>query len=227
MRLSHDAADALAAEYVLGTLRGPARTRFAKIASRDPVAAEAMRRWETAFAPLAGRVPGVEPAEKVWRTIESRIAAPRTMSTSPFWRPFALITGGMASVLLAFFLYVSIVPPSEPMFVSVLTSPDNTPRLMVSMYKPDIVRVKMMKPWKDMPGKGLELWVIPAEGHPRSLGMVSNDAPETMIHVAENDPRVQGAKALAVSMEPMGGSPTGQPTGPVLCSGLIAMVKRA
>jgi anti-sigma-K factor RskA len=227
MRLSREAADALAAEYVLGTLRGPARRRFERIASRDPVAAEAMRRWELAFAPLAERVPAVEPSENVWRNIEARIAPRPTLSTAPFWRPFALVAGGMASVLVAFFLWVSVAPPSEPMFVSVLVASDNTPRMMVSMYRPNELRVKMMKPWKDMPGKSLELWAVPDGGKPRSLGMVSNEMPETMIHVAENDPRVMGAKMLAISMEPMGGSPTGEPTGPVLCSGAIAMVKRA
>lgn len=227
MRLSRDAAEALAAEYVLGTLRGRARTRFARIASRDPVAAEAMRRWELAFADLAQRVPGVEPPESVWRNIEARIAPARTFATAPFWRPFALITGGVASVLIAFFLWVSIAPPAQPVFQAMLYDTEKTPRMMVSMYEPDELRVKLMKPWKDMPGKGLELWVIPLQGQPRSLGMVAKDAPETMMHIAGSDPRVQGAKMLAISMEPMGGSPTGLPTGPVLCSGPIAMLKRA
>src|SRR5689334_14027440 len=44
VRLSRDAAEALAAEYVLGTLRGPARARFASLAARDARVAEAMRR---------------------------------------------------------------------------------------------------------------------------------------------------------------------------------------
>jgi len=105
-------------------------------------------------------------------------------------------------------------------------APDHTPRMVVAMYKPDELRVKVMRPWKSMPDKSLELWVIPASGNPRSMGTVSNDAPETMMHVAENDARLQDAKAFAVSMEPMGGSPTGQPTGPVLCQGLIAAVRR-
>lgn len=225
MRLSREAAQALAAEYVLGTLRGPARARFAAMASRDSRVADAMRRWEVAFAPLADRVPPVEPPERVWQAIESRIA-PAAAPRAPFWKPFSVMMGGVASVMLAFFLWVALAPAPEPMFEAMLMSPDHTPRMVVAMYKPDELRVKMMKPWKDMPDKSLELWVIPASGSPRSLGMVSNDAPETMMHVAENDARLQDAKAFAVSMEPMGGSPTGQPTGPVLCQGLIAAVRR-
>jgi anti-sigma-K factor RskA len=56
--------------------------------------------------------------------------------------------------------------------------------------------------------------------------MVPNAMGDTMIRIDPSDPRVQGANALAVSLEPQGGSPTKQPTGPVLCSGVIAPVRR-
>jgi anti-sigma-K factor RskA len=167
----------------------------------------------------------VEPSERVWRTIRAAIA-PRAPGTPSFWKSFGLVAGGMASVFVAFFLWTAVAPTPEPVFVSMLMGPDNTARMEVSMYKPDVVRVKMMKPWKDMPGKGLELWVLPREGKPRSIGMVKNDMSETVIRIAENDPRVEGARGLAISMEPMTGSPTGQPTGPVLCSGTIAAVRQ-
>jgi len=225
VKLSREAAEALAAEYVLGTLRGRARARFASLAARDAGVAEAMRRWEAAFAPLARELPPVEPPERVWRTIQSRIA-PARAPRAAFWKPFALTLGGMASVMVAFFLWLSLAPAPEPMFEAMLMSPDHKPRMVVAMYRPDELRVKMMHPWKDMPGKTLELWAIPKDGSPRSMGMVSNEAPETMMHVAENDPRLADAKAFAVSLEPMGGSPTGQPTGPVLCQGAIAAVRR-
>ena len=47
-----------------------------------------------------------------------------------------------------------------------------------------------------------------------------------MINITAADPRVQGAHALALSLEPQGGSPTGKPTGPVVAKGVIAPVKR-
>ncbi|HST01004.1 MAG TPA: anti-sigma factor [Usitatibacter sp.] len=225
MRLSHNAAQALAAEYVLGTLRGAARARFAALAARDARVAEAMRRWEAAFAPLAEDVPPVEPPERVWRAIEARIA-PAKAARAPFWKPFSVIMGGVATVLVAFFLWTSLAPPAQPDFVAVLTAQDKTPRMMVTMYRHEELRVKVMKPWKDMPDKGLELWAMAKDGKPRSLGMVSNDNPETVMHFAQNDERFQDVSAFAVSMEPMAGSPTGQPTGPVLCSGAIAAVQQ-
>lgn len=225
MRLTREACEALAAEFVLGTLRGRARSRFEAMMLADRGIAETVSRWEAAMTPLAGRVPPMEPPARVWRAIEARLT-PRATS-SPFWRPFALVSGGVASVLLAFLLWTSAPPGAEPAFVAVLMAPDSAPRMIVSMHRPDMLKVRMVKPWKPEKGMGLELWVLPKDGKPRSLGMVKNDMGETIIHVTEADPRVQGANALAVSLEPAGGSPTGQPTGPVLCSGVIAPVRRA
>ena len=229
-KLSHDLAHALAAEYVLGTLRGRARQRFEAIARADPAVAAAVRRWEAEFAPLLDRVPAVEPPARVWRGIEARIgtSAPASAgfwSSVGFWRSFGLLAGGVASVLLAAFLYISGGPRGEPMFVAVLTAADSDPRMVVSMHS-EMLRVRMVKPWKDTQGKGLELWVLPKDGPPRSLGMVDNRMGDTMLPIRPSDPRVRGANAIAVSLEPMTGSPTGSPTGPVPYHGKLIEVDR-
>lgn len=227
-KLSAATAHALAAEYVLGTLRGRARRRFEAMVRGDPAVAAIVSRWEDALTPLAQRVAPVEPPARVWAGIEARLGVAPQASKAGLWKAFAAVSGGLASVLLAFFLYISTGPRGEPMFVAVLTAPDAVPRMVVSMHSPDLLRVRMVKPWSgpSMEGKALELWVVPREGAPRSLGMVVNAMGDTLIRVSPSDPRVQGANALAVSMEPPGGSPTKQPTGPVVCSGMIAPVRR-
>ena len=226
MKLSREAVEALAGEFVLGTLRGRARSRFAAMKASDPSIALAIRRWEAAITPLAERVAPIEPPARLWRAIESRIAPERSAASS-FWQPFGLISGGVATVLLAFVLWTLALPSAEPEFVAVLMAPDSAPRMVVSMHQPDLLKVRMVKPWKVDQGMGLELWVLPKDGKPRSMGMVKNEMGETVIHISRGDPRGEGAVALAVSLEPMTGSPTGQPTGPVLCSGVIAPVRRA
>jgi anti-sigma-K factor RskA len=229
MRLSPDARRELSAQYVLGTLRGRARRRFESMMRGDRSLAQEVTRWEDALTPLAERVPPVEPPQRCWSEIEAR-TAPRSAPAAPrtgFWRGFGLIAGGLASVLLAFFLYISTGPRGDPVFVAVLA--DTAPRMVVSMHQPDLLRVRVVKPWGAMKGdQSLELWAMPAKGgKPRSLGLVTNAMGDTMIKVAQNDPRVQDASALAVSMEPVGGSPTGQPTGAMVCHGMVAPVKRA
>jgi anti-sigma-K factor RskA len=229
-KLSSELAHALSAEYVLGTLRGRARTRFEALARAEPEVAAIVTQWEEGLTPLVERVVPVEPPGRVWKAIEARTSPAKAAadSSAGLWRAFGMLSAGLASVLFAFFLYISSGPRGEPMFVAVLTAPDSVPRMVVSMHSPDVLRVRMVKPWGGaaMEGKALELWVIPKQGAPRSLGMVVNAMGDTLIKVAATDSRVQDANALAVSMEPPGGSPTNQPTGPVLCSGMVAPVRR-
>ena len=69
--------------------------------------------------------------------------------------------------------------------------------------------------------RALELWMLPDGASPRSLGLISATG---VVRVALSGPADQALRnipALAVSLEPRGGSPTGLPTGPVLYSGPV------
>jgi anti-sigma-K factor RskA len=234
-KLSHDLAHRLAAEYALGTLRGRARQRFEAIARQDPEVDAVRRQWEAAFAPFAERVPAVEPPARVWKRIEERVApAPSpggAWSNLGFWRGFGLLAGGVATVLFAAFLSLPAGGPrGEPAMLAILTSPApaNEARMVVALHAPDVVRIRNYRPWKSVEdeGKGLELWAIPQEGEPRSLGMVPNVSGDMTLRIRVDDERLRGAAALALSVEPKGGSPTQKPTGRVLCSGAVAADKR-
>ena len=225
MRYSDDLLERLAGEYVLGTLRGPARSRFERVVREEARALAAVQRWERALTPLAARVPAVRPPARVWRGISARIA-PRAAAGPGFWRSLALLSGGVASVLLGAFLWLSSGPRGEPLFVAVLTEQNASPRMVLSMHQPDLLRVRMVKPWAGMRNQSLELWALPAQGAPRSLGIVANEMRDTMIRIAPDDPRVQGVAMFAITMEPEGGSPTRQPTGSIVCSGPMAPVRR-
>jgi anti-sigma-K factor RskA len=229
-RPSDDLAHALAAEYVLGTLRGAARRRFESMMAADERLRGIVAQWEGWITPLASRVAPVEPPARVWREIEARIdrrGAARTSiwSNLAFWRSWGLVSSGLAAVLLAFFTYLSTGPRGDPMFVAVLTSATSQPMGVVSMHSPNLLRVRVMHDWAGMRDKSLELWVLPEHGAPRSLGLVRNEVGDTMMTLLPGDPRMQGARALAISAEPPGGSPTRTPTGPMLCSGMIATVR--
>ena len=64
-----------------------------------------------------------------------------------------------------------------------------------------------------------ELWVIPADGKPRSLGTMPAGR-EMHMRLAETlADLLQHGATIAISIEPPGGSPTGAPTGPVIASG--------
>ncbi len=230
MRLTRDAMHALAGEYVLGTLRGLARRRFEALARDDREAAAILRRWQDALTPLADRVAPVEAPARVWRAIEARIAAGERpgglWSSLAFWRGFGVMAAGAAAVLFAAFLWLAPQrAPQEAAFVAVLTSSDAVPRVVVSMPTREVLQVRVVKPWSGVEGRALELWALPKDGKPRSLGLFRN-AGDTRLVLTPDDKRLAGMTALAVSLEPAGGSPTGQPTGPVLCSGAVASLRK-
>lgn len=225
---STDLRNALAAEYVLGTLRGRARQRFARLLDADRTLGDIVARWEAFLTPLAEGVRPVEPPSRVWEQIEKRIsrkspaAAGNWWESVAFWRGWGLAASGLAAALLVAVLVVRPEAPAQPAMVAVLSTPENVPRMIVEQRK-DGLMVKVVKPWANLTKEDLELWVIPKQGAPRSLGIVSYES-DSMVKVANLETKLADGAAFAISREPKGGSPTGAPTGPVLCSGAIARV---
>jgi anti-sigma-K factor RskA len=227
----------LASEYVLGTLRGGARRRFAQMMRTDAALREAVATWETHLTPLAERVEPIAPPKRVWNNIESRISgsmpakavqastaeAPKTdgfWSSLTFWRGLGFAATSVAAVLLAFTLRTSPAVNTEPMMMAVLEDQGEA-RMIVEQPKSGYLMVKMVKPWVGGEDKSMELWVIPKDGAPRSLGLL-NDTGDTKLAKPDMDIRLTDGTVFALSKEPKGGSPTGAPTGMVLCKGVIA-----
>jgi anti-sigma-K factor RskA len=114
-------ADALAAEYVAGTLRGPARRRFEALRPSHPALEAAVQRWQARLMPLADAVTPEPPPPQVWRAIEQRLwpaaAAERGRGrrSLALWRGFSAVAGVAA---LALALVVGNVPePQAPVIV--------------------------------------------------------------------------------------------------------------
>lgn len=235
-RLHPDVQHALAAEYVLGTLRGRARARFEALARADIALGTIVKEWEAFLTPLALKLKPVEPPESVWRAIEARIggrtaaaAAPSFWNSLGFWRTVGAGFAGLAVTLLAMTFTLAPQKATEPagaQMVAVLTSTgeDKAPRMVVEKHA-GLVRVKMVKSWALEPSQDLELWVVPKDGPARSLGVVSNEG-NTDVKLPNLDKMVADGTAFAISREPKGGSPTGTATGPVLCVGPIARTQR-
>ena len=72
------------------------------------------------------------------------------------------------------------------------------------------------------PSHSHELWVIPAGGKPQSLGTMPSGRQMHMRLADALATLLQQGATIAISVEPMGGSPTGAPTGPVVASGALS-----
>lgn len=65
--------DPLAGAYVLGTLSGRARRRFARLMRRHAAVTQAVRAWEERLTPLTAAIPSVAPPARIWRAIHAQL----------------------------------------------------------------------------------------------------------------------------------------------------------
>ena len=65
--------NALAAEYVLGTLRGGARRRYQQLMMESQLITETTWMWEQYLNGLGQNVQPVEPPASVWQAIERQL----------------------------------------------------------------------------------------------------------------------------------------------------------
>lgn len=223
-------ADALAAEYVAGTLRGPARRRFEALLPGHPALQQAVRAWQARLMPLTAVVEPVAPPPRVWQAVQRRLwpeAVPE-----PWWRRLGVwraLSGAATVAALALVVLVAAPPPARAPVVVVLQSTGSqgdVPPAFVASVGGDgrSLVTRAVQPVGLPAGRVLELWSVPPAGAPRSLGLVNADGttvlpagrlPETLLK--------GGTAALAVSVEPPGGSPTGAPTGPVIYAGKLQL----
>jgi anti-sigma-K factor RskA len=248
--------DQLAAEYVLGTLRGGARRRFQHYAEDDMTIRRMIDEWQRRLAPMAELAAPHMPSAAVWDAIERQLGftatrsapAPVSVVEKPaparhwfdnlaFWRGWAIGVTVLAAVAgflaLRSLLPSGAVPVNPPTlaqqpettvsYIAVLNNKDTHPVMLVTW---DEIHSSMtLRPLGqvDLPaGRAMELWGIPASGHPVSLGLLPNSANGK---VTAGQQKPEDYAALAVSIEPPGGSPDhNAPSGPVVYSGKLLPV---
>jgi anti-sigma-K factor RskA len=229
-------ADRLAAEYASGLLRGPARRRFERLLPAHPALRAAVRDWQARLMPLTADVQPVQPSAAVWQRIETTIHGANPAATTvragwwrqlAFWRAFSAV--GLVATLSLAVLVVSPGPVQPPIVVVLSAAepaPGAAPGAVVpasfvasisadgrSMVTKPLVNVSMEA------NRSLELWSLPPQGAPRSLGVIAADKAT----VVQRGKVLEGTAAFAVTLEASGGSPDGKPHGPVLYVGKLVL----
>ncbi|CAG4888133.1 anti-sigma factor [Paraburkholderia saeva] len=248
--------DMLAAEYVVGTLRGGARRRLQRYAEHDPVIRRAVNDWESRLAPMTELAPARMPPARVWQAIEEQLGfaarrqleARTTQAARPeprtwfenlaFWRGWAIGITALAAVALVLAVR-GLLPhgPTQPVeapqvagqpalaitHVAVLSDKKSDAVILISWDSAHAaVRLHRLTDAAPPAGKTLQLWGLPASGHPVSLGVMPDHGDATL---PTGQQKPQHYPALAVSIEPVGGSPNPNgPTGPVVFSGKLLPV---
>src|SRR6185312_16395765 len=220
------------AEYVLGVLDADARAAVEREMQESDAAAATVAAWHRRLLPLAAEIADREPPMRLWQRIRTELRFdPRDRQPPGFWedvRVWHWLSLGAGAIAVACILALVLIvrqpsAPSVTYMASTLAQQNGNVGWTATM---DISNARIIvvpaAPQGLATGRAPELWLIPKGEKPIAVGMIAADAPITLPLGPALLARVGPTAVLAVSVEPPGGSPTGQPTGAVIATGTIA-----
>ncbi len=225
--------DAMAGEYVLGTLDASSAAAMTVALRTDPELRAAVAAWEARLAPFAELAPPRAPPD-LWARIDVRTAPARLPSFKKpapvilpprLWRAWAvgatLAAAALAAALLA--------RAPDTRFMTVLATDRAQPAWIAEMDQGGRLRLIAVdaaggaRANRTPPDRVLELWAqAPDAAKPASLGVLARD--DGVVTVSGQALRPVAGMLIMLSLEPPGGSPTGQPSGPVQFTGRLGAV---
>ena len=226
MRYTRAQIESLSPEYVLGTMQGAARRRFDRLITERADVRMSVWRWERQLNELADILESRAPPRRVWTNVRRRIdvSKPAKKAYVGGWRGLWL---AVPTAIAATWLTITFFPATAFERVAVLAD-QNAQVLWVISADLDtgLLRAETGNGPDLESGRRYELWLLPADGRPPlSLGLLSNSPgslqSQMLPHLISD---LSEAGSLAVSIEPEGGSPTGQPTGPVVYQASIVTI---
>lgn len=220
----------LAAEYVLGTLRGRARQRFARLMDERTYIRAQVQDWEQRLDPLGELVPECRPPKHVWLDIRREVAQlPRTRPARRgvwqnllVWR-FAAVTAGVLLLTTVLLPLRPAATPPMPHYVAVLEAEGKGPMMVATgTGKPWTLTISPMDDM-DMPeDEEMRLWCYPkGGGKPIPMGMVAAKGPTVFKLTQKEWDNMSDMSHLAVSVEPKGSRKNPNPQGPMMYMGKI------
>ena len=227
--------DLLAAEYVLGVLPHGERQSFSKRLDNEPHLQDLVRFWDEHLSSMSDEISPVAPPARVLEEIRGRLFPASTQSKAPgiwgslvFWRGFSLAS---LVALVALSLWnagvidfgsgAKLALPET--FVAQLSGDAGVVELVTYVDTgTGELRYNRISgnPASD---RSFELWFIEGDNPPLSLGVLSAE-PVGKIDLDERFEGILKGGTLAISDEPVGGSPTGSPTGAVLAVGSLSEI---
>lgn len=231
--------EALAGEYVLGTLGAHEAALVLRAMATDPVLAEAVADWESRLAPLTHLAPPEAPPADLWDRIERRIAPePGTATASrtaaaprSSWRTRLLagwaVGATAAAAVSAFAVLNGWGGRDTAPMMTVLLSDRTQTAWSAAVERDGALRLATVPPANGAPeppmpeDRVLQLWALPPGAtKPTSLGLL----PRGQSSVTVPTPAVKPVPGMLIeiTLEPPGGSPLERPSGPVLFIGRLS-----
>ncbi|WP_085637249.1 MULTISPECIES: anti-sigma factor domain-containing protein [unclassified Pseudomonas] len=211
---------ALAADYAIGLMPPTACRRFEQLLLEDSELRAELAQWQDSLMSLTEPLTEQPVPDRVWREIKARIdpQTPQLPVTRPF-RSWLRVTIAACSLVAAIALGV-IYNHDEVRYGATLRSADAQSWMSIEAHE-NYLKIKTLALAKIEKNRSLEMWVIPSDGKPVSLGVVPPGGDGEIKLGSAQKALIGESITLAISLEPEGGSPTGRPTGPVLYQGVL------
>lgn len=180
--------DQLAAAYVLGTLRGPARRRFERLCRHSNLAQQAVQAWETQLTPLAASVAPIEPPAQLWPRIAAQLGHIEAAAHHR-WRwlsPALSFAAGLVLAVGLLQLYPGLLPTQKAAtanmpvsattglpasYVGLLLDADNKPAILASApRRGKTLSFKLLQPLQVPADKVAVVWALSKNDQPTRLG---------------------------------------------------------
>lgn len=228
----------LAAAYVAGTLRGPARRRFESAMQTRPALVDAVNEWTGLLGPLHQALPEKPPSAALWGRIEKATTQRASPAAAASWWRRLLAPAPAGALVVG--LLVGITLPTmwqahersqrdmelPDSYVGVLATAQGQPGLIVSSLRQGRrVDIKQVTPVVVPAGMALYLWRIDKAGAVAGVGPLKAGK---FTHLALDAPAEQvffPAVELAVSVERAGVRPEA-PSSPFVYRGLCGKLWR-
>lgn len=212
-----DDLDALAGEYVLGTLAGDDRAAFEARLRHDGAATRAVAQWAARMQPMADSVAPSIPPATLWQKIVREVGLPQTTSRRTW-----ITLAAAASIALAALMFSQLLRKPDVIATATLASQGGATAFTVAVLEDRQSLLIRAATVDQVQNQSYELWAVPAGGAPVSLGVVQATGETERAVPADKRALLDIGVTLAVSLEPEGGSTTGAPTGPVMFVGALA-----
>ena len=213
--------DMLAAEYVLGTLHGPARRRFEQLLQTDTRLRAQVRGWQHRLHGLDEALAPVQPPARVWRNIKAELGAVGTATlwdSLPFWRNLGMAAAALVLVL-ATLLSVPLLDTTTADQMVVVADRKSQPIWVISAAARDQFRIKTVKPAGMPPEKACVFWLVWKDGYAEPVGALPEQVGTITVAMPEGMTRNPHAAEVAVSVERVADMPMPRPKGDIIFRG--------
>lgn len=225
--------EGLAAEFVLGTLSPAERLDVVYRMRTDPELKRAVEVWNERLSPLIEAVNPIDPPPGIEDRVLDRVShigqdtnIASLQEAVRRWRLSSIVLGAVSAALAAIVIMIAPGPGPETgigrHYVATLQAQGSQPAFVATI---DLGRgvIAIRRVNAEVPiGKNYELWAIGGgRAAPQSLGVIDaslNISPESFGSLGK---KALADTLLAVTIEPEGGSPNGQPSGPPVFVGKL------